>query len=97
MAFPIEFPVCPSCGSTDTVCRLACANEPSIPKSPFTSLEKVFTPFQDVSRVTTPLVKGILCHYDVCGNCGLRYCTRAEIRSMPVVMDVLGKSSPRLS
>lgn len=84
MAFLIEFPVCPSCGSKDTVCRLACADERFISKEAFVSLEKVFTPIQDASRVTTPLVRGILCHFDVCATCGLRYCTRAEIMSVPV-------------
>jgi len=82
--FPIEFPDCPLCHSKDTVCRLACADESSIPKEAFPSLEKCFTPIQDVAKISTSTVRGILCHYDVCADCGLRYCTRAELKNMPV-------------
>lgn len=83
MPFPIEFPKCPSCGSKHTISRLACADEPSITKGTFTSLERYFTAFQDISKVMGLMIKGILCHYDVCATCGLRYCTRAEITSIP--------------
>lgn len=88
MPFPIEFEECPSCRSKDTVCRLACADETSIPKGVFVSMEKVFTPIQDVTKLLGPLVKGILCHFDVCAKCGTRYCTRAEIANLPVNIDM---------
>lgn len=84
MPFPIEFEKCPTCYSKDTICRLACTDEPSIPKGAFVSLEKVFTPIQDVNKITTPIIKGILTHYDICARCGTRYCTRAEITLAPV-------------
>jgi hypothetical protein len=84
MPLPIEFPVCPICHSKETVARLACANEPSIPKGVFVSLEKVFTPIQDINKIAIPIIKEILVHYDVCVHCGTRYCTRAEIISVPV-------------
>ena len=86
MSFPIEFVKCPSCGCKDTVCRLACADEPSIPKGTFASLEKLAVPIQDLNKITTPTVKSILVHYDVCAKCGTRYCTRAEIFSVPVTI-----------
>lgn len=84
--FPIVFAACPYCECPDTVCGKACEDEPSIPKGTFVSLEKVFSPITDVSKITTPTVKGILHHYDVCYSCGLRRCTRAEIVSAPVTM-----------
>lgn len=84
MLFLKEFSKCPICYSKETVCRLACADEPSIQKDVFVSLDKVFTPIQDISKVVSPLVRGILVHYDVCANCGTRYCTRAEVVSAPV-------------
>jgi len=84
MNFPIEFPKCPSCGSKDTICRQACADEPSIPKGTFVSLEKLVTPIQDPIKLTTPTVKAILSHFDICAKCGTRYCTKAEITNLPV-------------
>lgn len=86
MSFPIEFEKCPVCHSKDTICRLACTDEPSIPKSTFVSLDKVFTPIQDMNKITTPTIKGILIHFDICAKCGTRYCTRAEITSPPVTI-----------
>jgi len=86
MYFPIEFPRCPVCHCADTVCRLACTDEPSIPKGTFVSLDKVFTPIQDLNKITTPTVKGLLTHFDICARCGTRYCTKAEITSVPVTI-----------
>lgn len=86
MELPIEFSKCPNCNSKDTICRLACANDPSIPKGTFVSLEKTVTPIQDANRFTIPAVKAILVHYDVCAKCGTRYCTRAEMVSVPVTI-----------
>lgn len=84
MPFPIEFEKCPICHSQDTICRLACADEPSIPKDTFVSLEKVITPIQQPTQMLALFIKSIVCHYDVCGKCGLRYCTKAEKMNVPV-------------
>lgn len=86
MEFPIEIAKCPNCGCKDTVARLACADEPSIPKGTFASLEKVVAPIQDPNKLTTPTIKAILGHFDVCVKCGTRYCTKAEITSLPVTI-----------
>ncbi len=86
MEFPIEIAKCPKCGCKDTVSRLACADEPSIPKGTFTSLEKKVVPIQDLNKITTPTVKTILSHFDVCPKCGTYYCTKAEITSLPVTI-----------
>jgi len=84
MPFRIEFTECPFCHSQDTICRLGCADEPSIPEGTFVSLEKVVTPIQQPSSIIGTFVKTIICHYDVCAKCGHRYCTRAEKISLPV-------------
>lgn len=84
MPLPIEFAKCPQCGCKDTVCRIGCADEPSIPKGTFVSLEKIVTPIQQPTSIIGPFIKAIVCHYDVCAKCGLRYCTKAEITSVPI-------------
>jgi len=57
MEFPIEFPKCPKCGSSDTVCQQACQNEPSIPKGTFVSLEKRLTRSKTLARCPCPLAR----------------------------------------
>ena len=92
MEFPIEFKKCPQCGCKDTVCRLACADEPSIPKGTFVSLEKKITPIQDFMRISTPTTKILLRHYDSCSKCGFDYCTRVDKTTMPTdaLMKMMG-------
>ena len=99
--FPVIFSECPICHSKDTVCRLACADESSIPKGTFVSLDKLFTPIQDINRIATSMIKGILSHFDICAECGTRYCTKAEITSAPVTIQhhsgsvIKGLGAPR--
>ena len=92
MPFPIEFSRCPHCHSKDTVCRLACADEPSIPKDVFVSLEKRITPIQDFSKISTPTTKVLIRHYDTCARCGIDYCTKVEKTTMPTdaLMKMMG-------
>ena len=94
MTFSMEFKECPNCKSTETVCRLACADEPSIPKGTFVSLEKFFCPFQEPGRAVGLTVKGILVHFDVCAKCGTRYSTKAEIASVPVTVQQFPSKNP---
>ena len=95
MKFPIEFTECPICHETDTVCRLGVIGEPSLPEGIFVSLEKVFTPIQQPTQMLSPLVRGILVHYDVCANCGHRYCTKAEKVSFPVTVQQAPVNPPK--
>lgn len=95
MEFPIEVTECPLCHSKDTIARLGCADEPSIPKGTFVSLEKVATPIQQPTSMLAPLLRAILCHYDVCAKCGHRYCTRAEKMNLPVTVQQAPHNSPR--
>lgn len=92
MTFPIEFEACPWCGSKDTVCKLACADEPSIPKDAFVSLEKKITPIQDFMKISTPTTKVLVRHYDTCAICGLDRCTKVEKTTMPTdaLMEMMG-------
>jgi len=92
MPFPIGFVKCPQCGCKDTVCRLACSDDPSIPKGTFLSLEKKITPIQDFMKISTPTTKVLLRHYDTCAKCGFDYCTRVEKTTMPTdaLMKMMG-------
>lgn len=83
---PIEFKKCPVCGTKETVCRVACAGDPAIPEGTFVSLDKVIVPIQDINKISTPTVRSIFVHYDVCAKCGTRYCTRADFTSIPVTI-----------
>ena len=83
MNFPTEFPKCHSCGSSDTVCKQGCENEPSIPKGTFVSLEKRLTPIQDFSKVSLPATKVLMRHYDTCAKCVIDRCTRVGKTTMP--------------
>lgn len=48
-----------------------------VPKEVFTSLSKQVVPLTD-PRVALS-VETLLAHYDVCAECGMTYCTRAEV------------------
>ena len=92
MEFPIEIAKCPNCGCKDTVSRLACADEPTIPKGTFVSLEKKITPIQDFMKISTPTTRILLRHYDTCSKCGFDYCTRVDKTTMPTdaLMKMMG-------
>jgi len=92
VSFPIEFTKCPNCGCKDTVGRLGCAGDPSIPKDTFISLEKRITPVQDFMKISTPTTKVLIRHYDTCSKCGRDRCTRVEKTTMPTdaLMKMMG-------
>ena len=92
MSFPIEFSKCPNCGCKDTIAQLACADDPSISKGTFLSLEKKIAPIQDFTKISTPTTKVLVSHYDTCAKCGLGRCTRVEKTTMPtdVLMQAMG-------
>jgi hypothetical protein len=92
MSFPILFPKCPKCGSTETLSHEALAGEPSVPQGTFLTLEQKITPLQDFLKISTPTTKVLLRYYDTCAKCGLDRCTRADKTTMPtdVVMRMMG-------
>ena len=98
MKFPKEFKECPICNCKDTICRQACADEPSIPSGTFVSMEKKMTPIQDLTKISTPTTKIILRHYDTCAKCGFDYCTRAEKTTIPTdaLMRMMGAPQPQM-
>ena len=74
-----EFKECPICHCSETITQRATKdlNEAGrISKEAFTSLSKQIVPLTD-PRVALS-VKTLLVHYDVCANCGMTYCTRAD-------------------
>lgn len=74
-----EFLKCPVCGCTETLTQKATEDLKEagrIPKEAFVSLEKVIVPLSD-PRVALS-VETLLVHYDICANCGMKYCTRAD-------------------
>ena len=93
--FPIEIKQCPICHCKDTLCRLGCADEPTIPKGTFVSMEKKVTPIQDATRLSSLTIRVLMRHYDTCANCGLDYCVKVEIQSMPaeLLMKAMGMPS----
>ncbi len=93
-----NFTECPLCHNKGTVCQEICAEDENLPADQFYSLEKVFTPLQDPTRMIGPYVKGIMVHYDICSNpkCGFKRCTRAEVTKVPMQMTVKGPPSPPL-
>jgi len=96
MEFPMIFERCPICGCKNTVCREACADEPSIPKGTFVSMEKKITPIQNLTAISTPTTRVLLRHYDTCAKCGLDYCTRVEKTTIPTdaLMKMIGMPIP---
>lgn len=86
--FPIDF-LCPICKSKETVAQAACKKEKDegrISPEAFVSLEKMTTPLIGDKPPVGLTVRGLLAHYDVCLNCGMRYCTRVEIITIPVTV-----------
>jgi len=92
MEFPKEYPKCSDCGCEETVCREACKDESSVAKGKFVSMEQKLIPIQDFLKISTPTTNVLLCHWDICSECGRYRCTRIEKTSMPTdaLMRMLG-------
>ncbi len=95
MLLPVEFTQCPICHSKETVAQIGCADEPTIPQGTFVALTKEFTPIQQPTSMLAPLIRTIVCSYDVCAKCGHRYCTRAEKMNVPVQVQPPPGKAPR--
>lgn len=88
--FPMEFNKCPICGCPDTVCQIATEElkeKGKILRGAFVSLEKVIVPLEQPHLVAT--VSLLVCHYDVCAECGTRYCTRVD-RTTGMAQPIMG-------
>jgi hypothetical protein len=96
--FPLEFKKCPNCGSTETVAELAVQEAEKTKgvkrEGPFASLEKAAIPLADPGKTAKLTLPMVICHYDVCAGCGLRYCTKAEIIDAPITFTVKGQPPP---
>jgi hypothetical protein len=84
LSLPLDYERCPNCRSRETVAKIISSKETNLPEGTFFSLEQVATSLQDPRTVTLPTLRVILSHYDVCKKCGTRYCTRVEIKQLPV-------------
>jgi len=74
-----EFEECWNCHCTETLTQRATKDLKEagrLPKEAFTSLSKQIVPLTD-PRVALS-VETLLVHYDVCANCGISRCTRAD-------------------
>ena len=89
--FPREFKC--KCGATETVSQAACKKEKDegkIPPEVFTSLEKVACPLIGSRPPVGLTVPALMAHYDICMECGAKFCTRVEIIQMPISMKLPG-------
>ena len=85
MPFLKEFNECPICHCKDTLCRQACADEPTIPIGTFVSMDKKVTPIQDFTKISTPTTRVLYRQYDTCAECGLDYCVKVELGPMDTI------------
>ena len=86
MEFPIVFEKCPLCGCTETVTRMACEEEKEkgvIPKDAFVAFERTQMPL--MGKIPPKLtVRILVASWDLCVDCGNKYCTRVDIQTVPV-------------
>lgn len=73
----------------------ACVNEPTLNKGAFVASRSNFTPIQDITKITTPMVRGVMSHYDICAECGIERCIRVEEFSIPASMLGLTTGMPK--
>jgi hypothetical protein len=83
MATLFEFKECPLCHCEETVMQRAAAKEPTLPTGAVVALQSVFTPLQDITKLTTLMVRGVVSHYDICAGCGLQRVVRVDETSFP--------------
>lgn len=81
-----EFKECRLCHCKETVGQKACANEPTLNKGAFIAQETAFTPTQDISKISTPMVHGFMSFFDICAECGFKRCIRVDEASIPAEM-----------
>jgi hypothetical protein len=73
-----EFPECPVCHCKETVTPAARDKMGTLPPDVFVAGRSEFTPLQNLAMLTTPTIRGIVKHYDVCAKCGTERCVRVE-------------------
>ena len=95
--FPMEFPKCPHCGSTDTVAKVAFAKE-KIGKDTLPQLGVKISPMIKMGGIATPTFPCVMRFEDTCANCGMDRTVRATIQTMPAdqVMAMMGVKMPQI-
>ena len=82
MELPINFVACPVCGDGETCARLAC-QEIDVPEGVTVAFAQEII-FLKPPQLATVSVPALIAYYDVCANCGTRYCVKVEKRNVPV-------------
>ncbi len=77
-----KFPECAHCHSKDLVTPAARDMMRTLPPEVFVAGRSEFTPLQNIAALTTPTVRGIFKHFDVCANCGTERCILVEERAI---------------
>ena len=92
---PINFPLCWNCGHDKTATQLACQEEKDkgvIEKDAFVSMRKTGVPL--IGKIPPKLTVNVLiAHWDVCLKCGVERCTRVEVITQPVQVQ-MGNAPP---
>lgn len=91
--FPMVIDKCPQCGSPETMCKVAWAEEAAegrVNADTKVAAEMVQFPLIDPKRALSITTNILVIATDYCANCGTRYCTRAEIIKGQVTMKKQG-------
>lgn len=81
-----DFPVCPDCGSEETISKLGCADlvaRGKLQEGAPTHLEVQVIPLEQPVMAGV-MVQAIVVHWDICAGCGRRRCTWVDLQQVPV-------------
>jgi hypothetical protein len=87
--FPIDFPKCPFCGSTETLAPLVLKEKEQRgfkEETPFPALTKMLAPLIPIEKAVGITLPMITLYKDICAGCGIERCTRADIADVPITM-----------
>jgi hypothetical protein len=94
--FPLKFKKCPLCGCKETVTREAWRQVNGAEREDVAYKHEAVPLIESQSQVLTQLtVQVLVVHKDICANCGMEYCTIAEIGKAPVQAQPPPGQSPR--
>lgn len=72
------FEKCPICGCPETVTKKAAEGNPDIPLGTFVCAERISSALALKPPMPGQEIQNIFYCYDVCWECGTRYCTKVE-------------------
>lgn len=88
LKFPRQFDKCPACGSVKRVAQLVGAEEVAkgkLPKEIVMKIEQDVVPVTELKTILLGLsiVPVLIAQYDVCYDCGTKYCFEMDRKDMP--------------